>query len=106
MNLQLQRLREEAGYPSQQDFADKIGVGRRTYASWERGERMINLAQACMLADELGCSVDALAGRPTESLSAKEKDLVGRYRAVPKIGKDAIEGVAVALTAVGCKSKA
>lgn len=42
--MQLKRLREEAGYAHQSDFADKIGVERRTYASWERGDRMMSLA--------------------------------------------------------------
>ena len=99
MNLQLKWLREESGYAHQSEFADKIGVERRTYASWERGDRMMSLAQACMVADALGCSVDSLAGRHSDSLTAKERDLMARYRCMPKLGKEALESVAVALTA-------
>ena len=99
MDLQLKKLREEAGFSSQSEFADKIGVERRTYASWERGDRMMSLAQACMVADALGCSVDSIAGRHSDCLTSRERDLMARYRAVPKLGKDALERVAYALTA-------
>ena len=98
MDLKLRRLREEAGY-SQSGFAEYIGVDPGTYGAWERGTRMMNLAQACMVADALGCSVDSLAGRHSDSLTAKERDLMARYRCVPKLGKEALESVAVALTA-------
>lgn len=58
----LQHLRKRAGL-KQGEMAKKLGVNNRTYGAWERGEAMINLAQACACADVLGCSVDELAGR-------------------------------------------
>ena len=46
MNLQLQRLRKLAGFKTQKEVADALGVPERRYASWEREEAMINLEQA------------------------------------------------------------
>lgn len=63
MNLQLQRLRKQNGYKKQGDFAKELGVPERRYASWERGEAMMSLAQAYECAVLLGCSLDELAGR-------------------------------------------
>ena len=62
MNLQLQRLRKQAGYKSQQAFADRIGVTPRCYASWERQEVAMSFEQAIMCAEALGCTTDELAG--------------------------------------------
>ena len=63
MNLQLKRLRKEAGYSNRDDFARVCGVQPATYKSWETESRKIRLEDACMIADVLGCSLDELAGR-------------------------------------------
>ena len=62
MELQMQRLRK-LQHLSQQEIADRIGEKVRTYGSWERGEVMLNLEQACRCADVLRCTLDELAGR-------------------------------------------
>lgn len=62
MELQMQRLRKLKRL-SQKDIAEKVGEKVRTYGSWERGEVMINLEQACRCADALECTLDELAGR-------------------------------------------
>ena len=62
MNLQLQRLRKLAGFKTQKEVADALGVPERRYASWEREEAMINLEQAYNCARLFGCSIDAIAG--------------------------------------------
>lgn len=65
--LQLKSLRKVAGIKTQKEMADRLGVPERRYASWEREEVGINLEQACMIADELECTLDELAGREWDS---------------------------------------
>lgn len=62
MNLKLKQMRVAAGL-SQEDMATKLGIKKTRYGSWERGERMLSLAQAYDCAEILGCSLDELAGR-------------------------------------------
>ena len=83
MELQLMQLRKKAGYKNRDDFADKIGVERRTYKAWEARERNMNFPQACMVADALNCSLDELAGRsaPNKLTDPYEHELIENYRA-------------------------
>ena len=62
MNLRLREIRKAARL-SQQDMADKLGIPKRTYGSWERGEVNISALQLCACADILDCSTDAILGR-------------------------------------------
>lgn len=62
-NLQLKRLRYQAGFKTQADLAAALGMNPRTYASWEREEVGLSLKEARRLAEVLECSLDELAGR-------------------------------------------
>ena len=59
----LQRMRKQAGWKSARAFAEHIGIPYHTYMAWEQGRHEMDLATAWMLADELGCSIDQIAGR-------------------------------------------
>lgn len=76
MEIQLKRLRKEAGYRNRKDFAAALGDGftERRITSWENGERMLSLEQACVLADFLHCSLDELAGRRFSSPASPPAD--------------------------------
>ena len=63
MNLRLMELRKQAGYKNRDAFAERLGVNKFTYKSWETGKAMMSLAQACRCCDVLGCSLDELVGR-------------------------------------------
>lgn len=63
MEIQLKEMRKKRGL-RQKEIAEQLGVDWRTYGSWERGERMINLEQAYNCAVALNCSIDEIAGRP------------------------------------------
>ncbi|MEI3231020.1 MAG: helix-turn-helix transcriptional regulator [Gordonibacter pamelaeae] len=39
MDLQLMKLRKMAGYRNRDDFAEKLGVNKYTYRSWESGSK-------------------------------------------------------------------
>lgn len=62
MNLQLKRFRSLRGY-SQDEMAQKLGIKKSRYGTWERGERMMSLEQAYNVTEILGCTLDELVGR-------------------------------------------
>lgn len=70
MNLQLKRLRKAAGFRTQGDLAERLGVPERRYASWEREEVTMSLEQAYNLTEILGCTLDELVGRPAPAPGA------------------------------------
>lgn len=95
MDLQLQRLRKEAGYKNRDDFALALGVKATTYKTWETGTRKFSFEQACMIADFLNCSLDELAGR-FEYVGSysddRQRELNNNYEALSNEGKDAALG--------------
>ena len=70
MNLQLKRLRKAAGFRTQGDLAERLGVPERRYASWEREEVTMSLEQAYNVTEILGCTLDELVGRPAPAPGA------------------------------------
>lgn len=63
-DLQLERLRLQAGFKKRKDLADVLeGISDRQIKAWELGQRQLKLSDACAIADVLGCSLDELAGR-------------------------------------------
>lgn len=59
----LQDLRREAGFKSAKDYAEHLGIPAPTYARYENKPEKIPLAAAWNIADDLGCSIDAVVGR-------------------------------------------
>lgn len=59
----LRELRENAGYKSQQAFADAFGVAQSTVGGWEAGKREPNYATTLKLANFFQVSVDYLLGQ-------------------------------------------
>lgn len=67
MDNKLKELRLKKEYNgkkgmTQQEIADEIGVTKRTYIYWEKGERQIKPDKAQQLADYFGVSVGHLLG--------------------------------------------
>lgn len=64
MLIQMNRLKElrQEKKLTQQELADEIGVTKRTYIYWEKGERQIKPEKAQQLADYFGVSVGYLLG--------------------------------------------
>lgn len=66
----LKKVRKKSGL-SQKEFADKLGINARTYASYERGERDISTAVLLNICKTLNVSSDELLGndiQPSSSL--------------------------------------
>lgn len=96
MNLQLKRLRKQAGYKTQGDFASVAGIPERRYASWEREEVMMSLEQAYNVTEILGCSLEELVGRDKYSKKEfpdeRQRDLNSNFEELTDEGKDAALG--------------
>jgi transcriptional regulator with XRE-family HTH domain len=56
----LRELREQRGNPSQREVAESIGVGGRTYQSWELAQARPSYRNLRALADYYGVSVEYL----------------------------------------------
>ncbi len=98
MDLQLARLRKDAGYSSRAKFAAAFGVTERQIKAWETGERKLSLERACDVADFLGCSLDELAGRDflrdtTDCLPPSDLRLVERYHSLSEGGRETVDAV-------------
>lgn len=107
MNLQLTRLRKEAGYKSRSSFAEAIGVAERRIKSWETQETKLRLDDACMIADFLKCTLDELAGRdtPLAWVDSGQKEMNIAYIELDRPGREAAKAAVVALANASAKSE-
>ncbi|MBQ9004083.1 MAG: helix-turn-helix transcriptional regulator [Eggerthellaceae bacterium] len=84
MKLRMKEIRVARNL-KQEEVASLAGMPVRRYGSYERGERVISLVDAAIIADVLECSLDELVGREwprgnVSALTADESSLVGSYR--------------------------
>lgn len=91
----LRRLRKAAGWPTAKAFADSIGVPAPTYARYEQSgdgpETAIPMKAAFVIADALGCTIDALVGREKVDVDAVRGDFQRRYEALSADGKQLVD---------------
>lgn len=102
MNLQLERLRKEAGYRSRREMAENSEFNERQIKAWECGERKLKLSDACLLADFLHCTLDELAGRdfqPTAYSDPRQQALNHYYSLLDERSKGELAGIASTFTA-------
>ena len=76
----LRELHENAGYKSQQAFADAFGVAQSTVGGWEAGKREPNYATTLKLANFFHVSVDYLLGQ------TDQKDMASTQTPTPTTG--------------------
>jgi transcriptional regulator with XRE-family HTH domain len=103
------RLKEERlrlGF-SQEQFAEKAGVTRSPYTSWEAGKTSPTVVQLSALAD-IGVDTHyVLTGtRYVGDLTPVEAALLDNYRNSPEAGKDAIRRTAFAFSQPDVKGEA
>ena len=101
MRFRLQEYRIKAGFKSAKAFAEHMGINPYTYTNYEQGVSNLTLAQAWAFADELGCTIDELAGREVpdqapviQQFTNNELRIINAYRAASPQGRAAIEAVA------------
>ena len=76
---------------SQRALAEKIGCSQKSIDGWEKNKIEPAAGFVCALADVFECTTDYLLGReddfgnvnPAVDLTAQERALVQRYRALP-----------------------
>lgn len=85
-------LRRQAGYKSSRDFAEKIGVPAPTYTRYESNPDKIPLRNAWAIADELGCSIDAVVGRcGFDDVMANRGQVQIEYDALSEEGRELMD---------------
>lgn len=62
MEIKLMEFRKAAGFKNRDVFAEKIGVNKYTYRSWESGAAMMNAEQIWNCAVALNCTPNDLLG--------------------------------------------
>lgn len=77
--FRIRELRENAGYKSQQAFADAFGVAQSTVASWEGGKREPNYKTTIRLSNFFGVSLDYLLGQDDKDPEVSVPDLFAAY---------------------------
>ncbi len=103
MKTNLQELRKAAGYKSAKAYAAHMGMNYNTYTDYEQGRIALSLETAWTIADDLGCTLDELAGRtaPTaHALGAAEERLMYAYVNLDERGRAAVDAVAFSLAHV------
>ena len=96
----IKEMRQRAGL-SQDQVAEALGITKRRYGSWERGERCVSLNEAVKIADICNCTLDELAGREApdhtafllrtiEVIAADLSDRAGMLRFAAKAARQPI----------------
>ena len=86
MLLTLRDIRKKKGF-TQQELAAAVGATKRQIGAWERGENDLPMDFAVAIADVLGCSVDAIAGRKSETYLPKFPLTAGEYELIAIFNK-------------------
>lgn len=83
MQLVMRDIRKKKGY-TQEQLAGAVGATKRQIGAWERGENDMPMDYAVAIADELGCSIDQIAGRSTQyayvAYDSSDEDIAAKLR--------------------------
>ena len=66
----------------QKDIAEYFNISDSAVSMWECGENMMNADMFFELADYLGVTPDALAGRAPSGVTFDEMEMIRKYRAL------------------------
>ena len=75
METNLMKLRKAAGYSNRDEFAEKLGVNKYTYRSWESGAAIMNIEQVWDCAVALGCTPNDILGWKGEEDEAEQGEM-------------------------------
>ena len=93
MKTNLQTMRKRTGFKSARAFAEHIGMSVNTYTNYEQGVSVMSLERAWEFADELGCTLDELAGREPPAITYTDPSqaaLNGYYESMNENGRSAL----------------
>lgn len=63
MKPNLREMRRRAGYKTAEEYAEHSGINVNTLRGYESGKNQLTIEKAWAIADDLGCTLDELAGR-------------------------------------------
>ena len=79
----LRRLRRAAGFSSAKAFAESVGIPAPTYAKYEQivdgPETPMPIKNAWVIADKLGCTIDAIVGREEIPEGSEQANVQAMY---------------------------
>lgn len=104
--IRIRELRESAGYPSQQAFADAFGVAQSTVGNWEAGKREPNYETTKKLAAFFNVSIDYLLGETDTPHRANKSLAVSDASVSPAIFSSAEEALLLAYRAASPEDRA
>lgn len=87
----LQEMRRAAGYSNAQEFADAIEVSLATYRRYEQDPAKIPLPKAWLIADRLGCTIDAVVGRVAPDPGAGRGEMQRAYDALSERARRGVD---------------
>ncbi len=88
----LLQLRRRAGFRSAREYSEHSGIPLPTYARYESNPEKIPIAQAWAIADDLGCTIDAVVGRTDlEEADGVRGPVQAAYDGMSPRGRDAVD---------------
>lgn len=86
------RLNRDLFHKTQQEVAETLNTTQQQYWKYENGIQEIPLRHIIKLADYYNITLDQMTGREntTINLSAEEKEIMIKYKALPDIDKGRI----------------
>lgn len=99
LGKRLQAVRKAGGFKNAASLAEKVGISKAQYVSYEQGQSRLSYEVAWKIADALGISLDELGGRDwprggAASLSSPERALLENYRLCGDSGRSTVDEVA------------
>lgn len=74
----LEALRKELGIPTQDKFAEEIGLGKSIYSLIKNGKRNLSFETACLMKEKWGISIDWLFYGDIQQSAAQIMTKIGR----------------------------
>ena len=92
MPSNLLQLRRRAGFPTAREYCEHSGIPVPTYTRYESNPEKIPVASAWAIADDLGCTIDAVVGRTDLDEDGGVRGPVqAAYDAMTPKGKDSVD---------------
>ena len=93
----LQELRKEAGFKTAKEFAEAADIPAPTYTRYEQDPAKIPIERAWVIADKLGCSIDAVVGREHIDVGAMRGEFQKYYDTLSTDSQMLLEQIAAVL---------
>lgn len=90
-----QRIQRLRGELTQEEFAGRLGVDRKSVSGWETGKRLPDGSSLLVMRRDMGADLNFILGGGEADLSVlspEERSMVEVYRAAPPVVRRAAQG--------------